>query len=60
MTNKELKNLARQIAKLEKKIRKSSGKERAKFQNEIMELASQLTLNDMIFIDECIRHNWLD
>lgn len=58
MTNKELRSLAKKIASLEKRMKKSGLKERAKIENEIAELASQLTLDEMIFVDECIRENF--
>jgi hypothetical protein len=61
MNNKELKNLAKKIAKLELKMQKTKDiQERANIEAEMVKLSSGLNLNDLIFLDECIQKKLLD
>jgi hypothetical protein len=61
MTNKQLKNLAKEIAKLELKMQKTEDiQERANIEAEMTKLASGLDLNDLIFLDHCIQKKLLD
>jgi len=61
MDRTERRNLARKIAKAEKKYKKADSKDKQKIENEIIQLSSQIeSLDDMILIDEEIRKILLD
>lgn len=57
MKQKELKNLAKKIAKLEKTLSNlSSTEDKSLIENEIMKLAGKVTnINDMVLLDDLIQ-----
>lgn len=57
MKQKELKNLAKKIAKLEKTLSNlSSTEDKLLIENEIMKLAGKVTnINDMVLLDDLIQ-----
>ena len=55
MKTKELKNLAKKIAKLEKSLKIASGKEKRAIEEEIVKLSSKVdNFEDIIILDEMI------
>lgn len=56
MTRKELKNLALKIAKIERRIKKStSNSEQQNFENELIKIIKNLSFEDLIELDEIIQ-----
>ena len=55
MKNKELKNLATKIAKLEIQLKTASGKEAQSIENEIVKLTSHVdSIKDILALDDLI------
>jgi hypothetical protein len=55
MKTKELKNLAKKIAKLEKSLKIASGKDKRAIEEEIVKLSSKVdNFEDIIILDEMI------